>query len=43
MLFNRLFTTRTLIRIIFILVVVVVMKALSVHYDFSWLSALAAG
>jgi hypothetical protein len=32
-----------LIRIIFILVVVVVMKALSVHYDFSWLSALAAG
>jgi hypothetical protein len=41
-LFNRVFSTRTLLQIICVLAAVVVMKALSSHYDFSWASALAA-
>ena len=40
-LFNRIFTTRTLVKIIFVLTAVVVMKAISLHYDFSWATALA--
>jgi hypothetical protein len=42
-LLNRVFTTRTLLQIIFVLTAVVVMKAASLHYDFSWATALAAG
>jgi hypothetical protein len=42
MLFSKIFTTRTLVQIIFILVATIVMKGLSVHYDFSWATALAA-
>jgi hypothetical protein len=40
-LFNRIFTTRTLMKIVFVLTAVVVMKAISLHYDFSWTTALA--
>jgi hypothetical protein len=40
-LFNRIFTTRTLVKIIVVLTAVVVMKAVSLHYDFSWATALA--
>jgi len=35
-LFNKVFSTRTLLQIICVLVVVVAMKLLSAHYDFSW-------
>lgn len=35
-LFNKVFSTRTLLKIICVLVVVVAMKLLSAHYDFSW-------
>jgi hypothetical protein len=42
-LLNKVFTTRTLIQIIFVLIAVVVMKAISTHYDFSWATAFAAG
>ena len=42
-LLNKIFTTRTLLQIIFVLAAMVVMKAMSLHYDFSWTSALAAG
>jgi hypothetical protein len=41
-LFNKVFSTRTLLQIICVLGAVVVMKGLSSHYDFSWASALAA-
>ena len=41
-LFNKVFSTRTLVQIICILGAAVVMKALSAHYDFSWATALAA-
>jgi hypothetical protein len=39
----RVFTTRTLLQIIFVLTATVIMKAMSTHYDFSWATALAAG
>jgi hypothetical protein len=42
-LLSKVFTTRTLVQIIFVLVAVVVMKAASSHYEFSWAAALAAG
>ena len=42
-LLSKVFTTRTLVQIIFVLVAVVVMKATSSHYEFSWAAALAAG
>jgi len=42
-LLNRIFTTRTLLQIIFVLAVTFIMKAASSHYDFSWATALAAG
>jgi hypothetical protein len=42
-LLNKIFTTRTLVQIIFVLVTMVIMKAASLHYDFSWATALAAG
>ena len=42
-LLNKVFTTRTLLQIIFVLTAVVIMKAASLHYGFSWVTALAAG
>jgi hypothetical protein len=42
-LLSKVFTTRTLVQIIFVLMAVVLMKATSSHYDFSWATALAAG
>jgi hypothetical protein len=39
---NKVFTTRTLVQIIFVLTAVVILKAASLHYDFSWATALAA-
>jgi hypothetical protein len=41
-LFNKVFSTRTLLQIICVLGAIVVMKMVSSHYDFSWASALAA-
>ena len=41
-LLNRVFATRTLLQIIFVLTTIM-MKAISAHYDFSWATALAAG
>jgi hypothetical protein len=41
-LFNKVFSTRTLVLIACVLGSVVVMKALSAHYDFNWAGALAA-
>jgi hypothetical protein len=41
-LFNKVFSTRTLLQIICVLGAVVAMKTLSAHYDFSWATALAA-
>ena len=41
--FIKIFTTRTLLQIIFVLAVTLVIKAISAHYDFSWATALAAG
>ena len=41
-LFNKVFSTTTLVQIICVLGAVIVMKALSAHYDFSWAAALAA-
>lgn len=41
--FIRIFTTRTLLQIIFVLAATLMMKAISSHYDFSWATALAAG
>jgi hypothetical protein len=40
--YHAVFTTRRLLKIICVLGAVVVLKALSVHYDFSWATALAA-
>src|ERR1700676_1615414 len=42
-LFAKVFTTRTLMQIVVVLTATVAMKALSIHYDFSWATALAAG
>lgn len=39
---NKFFTTRTLVQIIFVLTAAVILKAASLHYDFSWATALAA-
>ena len=39
-LFNKVFSTRTLLQIICVLGTIVVMKGLSGHYDFSWATAL---
>jgi len=40
-LFNKIFTTRILVKIIFVLMAVIVMKAISLHFGFSWMTALA--
>jgi hypothetical protein len=42
-LLNKIFTTRTLLQIIFVLAATVILKATSSHYDFSWATVLAAG
>jgi len=42
-LLNKIFTTRTLLQIIFVLAATVILKATSSHYGFSWATALAAG
>jgi hypothetical protein len=42
-LFAKIFTTKTLLQIIFVLTATVMMKAMSIHYDFSWATALAQG
>jgi hypothetical protein len=42
-LFAKVFSTLTLMQIVVVLIATVAMKALSVHYDFSWATALAAG
>ena len=38
--FRTVFSTRTLLQIIFVLGSAVAMKALSAHYEFSWITAL---
>jgi hypothetical protein len=38
----EMFAPRTLVLIIYVLTAVVVLKAISVYYGFSWLQALAA-
>ena len=42
-LFAKIFTTRTLLQIIFVLTTTIMMKAMSTHYDFSWATALVQG
>ena len=42
-LFARIFTTRTLLQIVFVLAATVMMKALNAHFGFSWAAALAQG
>jgi len=42
-LLSKVFTTKTLVQIIFVLTAIVVMKATSAHYDFSWATVFAAG
>jgi hypothetical protein len=42
-LFAKVFSTRTLVQIVVVLTATLVLKALSIHYDFSWATALAAG
>jgi hypothetical protein len=42
-LFAKVFSTRTLLQIVVVLAATFAMKALSLHYDFSWATALAAG
>jgi hypothetical protein len=42
-LFAKVFSTRTLMQVVIVLTATVAMKAMSVHYDFSWAAALAAG
>jgi hypothetical protein len=42
-LFAKVFSTRTLVQIVVVLTATLVLKALSIHYNFSWATALAAG
>jgi hypothetical protein len=42
-LFAKVFSTRTLLQIVIVLAATFAMKALSLHYDFSWATALTAG
>ena len=39
----KIFTTKTLLQIVFVLAATVMMKATSTHHDFSWVIALAQG
>lgn len=41
-LLNKIFTTRTLLQIVLVLAATVILKVASSHYDFSWVTALAA-
>jgi hypothetical protein len=41
--FAKVFSTRTLLQIVAVLTATIAMKALSLHYDFSWAAALTAG
>jgi hypothetical protein len=41
--FAKIFSTRTLLQIVAVLTATIAMKALSLHYDFSWAAALTAG
>jgi hypothetical protein len=41
-LFAKVFSTRTLLQIVVVLAATFAMKALSLHYDFSWVTALTA-
>jgi hypothetical protein len=41
--FAKIFTTKTLVQIVFVLAAAVMMKAISAHYGFSWASAFAQG
>ena len=41
--FAKLFSTRALLQIVAVLAATLAMKALSLHYDFSWAAVLAAG
>jgi hypothetical protein len=41
--FAKLFSTRTLLQIVLVLAATFALKALSLHYDFSWATALTAG
>jgi hypothetical protein len=41
--FNKVFSTKTLVQIVFVLTAAVAMKGMSAHFDFSWATALAAG
>ena len=43
MVFSKLFSTRTLVQIICVLAAVVMMRSLSVHYGFSWITAFTEG
>jgi hypothetical protein len=42
-LLNKVFTTKTLVQIVIVLTAAVMMKVMSIHYDFSWATALAQG
>ena len=42
-LLEKVFSTRTLMQIVVVLTATVAMKALSIHYDFSWAAVFAAG
>ena len=42
-LFAKIFTTKTLLRIVFVLAATVMMKAFGAYYGFSWAAALAQG
>ena len=42
-LFAKIFTTKMLLQIVFVLAAAVMMKALSAHFGFSWAVALAQG
>jgi hypothetical protein len=41
--FAKVFSTRTLLQIVLVLATTFALKALSLHYDFSWATALTAG
>jgi hypothetical protein len=41
--FAKVFSTRTLLQIVLVLAATFALKVLSLHYDFSWATALTAG
>ena len=42
-LFAKIFTTKTLLQIVFVLATTVALKMISLQFDFSWATALAQG